>query len=135
MEFFKGFSLLEAIIAIFILSVGVLTALYMFPLAAKTVDSSKAMLSAGLLAQEKIEEISALSYDELIIGNVVEPAFAPPLQNFYRETSISYVDPLSGLLEVSQDTGLKKVEIAVFWQSSLTGGLKNVKISTIASKR
>jgi prepilin-type N-terminal cleavage/methylation domain-containing protein len=131
----KGFSLIEAMIAIFILSVGILAVLFMFPLGSKTISSSRDRLIADLLAQQEIEKISVLSYGEFLVGNTIENSLPEPFSRFKRETKVVYIDPSLNLSEVLQDKGAKKIEIVVSWQDSLISGLKSVNITTIISQK
>lgn len=133
--FSKGFSLIEAMVAIFILSVGILAVMFMFPLGSKTISSSRDRLIADLLAQQEIEKMSVLSYGEVLVGDTIENSLPEPFSRFSKETKVSYIDPSANLSEVLQDKGAKKIEIIVSWQDSLISGSKSANITTIISQK
>ena len=79
----NAFTLIETIIAIFILAVGITAVLTMFPLGIQIVNSSKMATIATHLAQEKIEEIISTPYGE--ISDESEPTLASPFNAYSRE--------------------------------------------------
>ena len=129
----RGFSLVELMVAIFILSVGILGILAVFPLGTKLVKSSEAAAVGAELAQEKIEELAYLSYDEISVGQEDE-TFSAPFDNFHRQTRIVYVDPSDDFSEVENDIGIKKIEVTVFWGLSFIGE-RDIKLSTLISEK
>ncbi len=131
----EGFTLIELIIAIFILSVGISAVLIMFPLGIQTVKSSEMVTTAAQLGQEKIEEISSKQYEEISIGTTTEASLPSPFNTYKREVKTNYVDPILNLQETSTDEGIKKIEVTVFWKSPLGITEKNIKITTLISKR
>lgn len=133
--FYNGFTLIESLVAIFILSIGILAVLIMFPLGIKIIDSSKMMATGIQLGQEKIEEIISLPYEAIIVGEQIETELPLPFTHYKRETRITYIDPLLTLQETNTDTGAKKVEITVSWQTSLITNRKSIELTTIISKK
>jgi len=106
-----GFTLIETIIAIFILAVGITAVLTIFPLGIQIVNSSKMVTTATYLAQEKIEEIISTPYGE--ISNESEPTLASPFNAYSRETGVTYFDPDNPGVTSSEDTGIKKIKVTV----------------------
>lgn len=131
----KGITLIELLVAVFILSVGVFAVITIFPFGAKLIRSSEMTAEAVMLAQEKIEESSAESYSDIAVGTFNEPSLLPPFENFSVEKKVSYVDPSSEMQEIAADKGIKKVEVTVSW-SLLLGVLQNsVKLSALICQK
>lgn len=130
----NGFTLIESLVAIFVLSVGILAILTMFPLGMKIINSSKTTAVGIQLGQEKIEEIISLSYEAISVGENIENEMPSPFNFYRRETRITYIDPSSGLQEIDNDKGAKKVEVTVYWQP-LIANRKIIELTTIISKK
>lgn len=101
-----------------------------FPLGTYLQKSGQLNTIAVQLAQAKMEEINFNSYDEVAAGTTEEdygsiPSFLP----FKRSTEISFFDPDNPDVPPAGDLGIKKVEISVFWHSSLGINEKEVKIA------
>jgi prepilin-type N-terminal cleavage/methylation domain-containing protein len=131
----RGFTLIELMIAIFILSVGILAVFLMFPLGIQIMKSSEMATIGTQLSQEKVEEVISCSYEIISVGLTTESPLPPPFDAYRRETRVSCVDPLLGLQEVATDQGIKKIEVTVFWKSPLGITEKSIKIETLISKR
>ncbi len=126
--------MIESTVAIFVLSIGILAILTMFPLGIKVIGSSKTNAVGIQLVQEKIEEIISLSYENISVGESVENQLPPPFSSYSRETRITYIDPALNLQETDDDKGAKKIEVTVYWNSSLLSG-EVVGFSTIISEK
>lgn len=129
----KGFTLIETMTAVFILSVGICGVLVIFPLSLKIIRSSDLATKAVGLAQEKIEEISSNDYDSIAVGTASEN-LSSPFNMFTRQTTISYVDPANGMQDSVSDTGIKKIAVTISWSSLLSAGQQNLAISGLISK-
>lgn len=135
----KGFTILELLITIFVLSIGIVGFLQAFPLGTHIAKTSQMTTIATQLAQAKMEEQIPKSYDEISIG-IIESKhqLASPFESYQRETKVSCVDPeleLSEVVNCSPDPGIKKIEVTVFWKSSLGVTEKNIRIASLISKR
>lgn len=66
----RGFSLLELMVALIVLSIGVLAVARLFPAGTRGQTQDKLQATAGYLAQEEIERLGGLAFDdaELSIG-------------------------------------------------------------------
>lgn len=62
----RGFTLIEAVIAIFVTVVGLISIAGMFSLAMKTNASSRNFTTATTLAQDKLEQLGAVSFQRLV---------------------------------------------------------------------
>lgn len=129
----KGFTFLEAMIAILVLTIGIVAVLQVFSLALSLEKSNQMRTQATFLSQEKTEEISSQAYGDIVTGTEIEDPLSSPFEKFSRETKISYLD--ANLQETTIDTGLKKIEVIVWWKSPLRIGEKNVKLVSLITKR
>lgn len=129
----KGFTLLEAMIAILVLTIGIVAVLQIFPLALSIEKASQMRTQAIELAQEKIEEKTSKSYWDIPTGTSTEAELSSPFEDFSRETKVSFVD--SDFQESPSDTGLKKIEVTVSWEFPLRIGEKQVKITTLITEK
>ena len=130
-----GFTLIEVIVAIFILSTGILAVLAIFPLGIQIMDFSETVTTSNYLAGSKIEEVISLSYPDISVGDITETSLPYPFSEYRRETKISYVDPTNNFQEVPNDTGIKKIEVTVSWSSALKINKKSIELSTFIIQR
>jgi len=131
----NGFTLIEVLVAIFILSIGVLSVFGIFPLGIQIVGSSKMASVAVYLGEAKIEETIFIPYEQISIGTTTELALPSPFSSYGRETKVSYVDPVLDLEEVANDTEVKKIEVTVSWKSPVGLTEKSIELVTLISKR
>jgi len=129
----KGFTLIEALIAIFVLTIGISAVLTMFPFGLQVGNFSQMTTMASQLAQAKTEEIVSKSYSDISLGTIIEDPLDSPFESFSRETEVTYVD--SSLEYSAVETGLKKVKITVSFNSSLKISKKSVEIITLIAER
>ena len=133
--FKNGFTLVELIIAIFILIVGIVAVFQSVPLGFKVGKSAQMTTVAAQLGQGEIEEIISKSYNEISIGTIGKIPFDHPYDFYQREIRTSYVDPNNNLQETGSDLGIKKIEITIFWKSPLGVSEKSFKIASLITKR
>jgi len=137
----EGFTLVELVIAIFILAAGILVVFAMFPVGIQIMRSSKMSTVAAHLGEAKIEEIISMSYEKIPLGIVTENyEEISGFGAYKRVIMISCVDP--NLEEVACDYDpinnpdpIKKIEAAVFWKSALKVTEKNIELLTLISKK
>ena len=141
----KSFTLIELLIAIFILAVGIVGVLQAFPLGTRIASFSKMSTVATQLAQAKIEEEISKSYAEILCNATLPPCQTPktrvstdpqnPFYHYWRKMRLDYVNPAAGLATTTSDTGIKKIEVVVFFKSPLGVSEKEVKITSLISRR
>ena len=120
----RGFSLIELIITIIVISVGVLGLIGALSFTTSRSISAELMTTTTLLAQERMEELigdkrsGGYGTASLDIGTTTDPAFAGPYADYTRTVEICYVD--SDLLNPdcdpappNVDTGYKRMTITV----------------------
>jgi len=139
----KAFTIVESLIAVFILTVGFLAVCQIFPFNLRINKSSEMKTKAIKIAQSKVEELNAMSYDEVNCSGTAPPcveeeAEAPEDSAFRRVTSIKFANPQNNFQEpspVSTDTEIKKIEITVSWDSVWGEGEDDVKIFLLISRK
>lgn len=134
----RGFTIIEAMIAIAVLTMGILVLVKIFPLALKISRSAEQSTIAMNLAQSKAEELFFLDYDSINIGIIETKSRLSddpddPFYQYQRQTIVEYVD--SDLQSSVSDTGMKKITIAVFWRHPLLLGEKSVGLETLISHK
>ncbi|MGC9031570.1 MAG: type IV pilus modification PilV family protein [Minisyncoccia bacterium] len=110
-----GFTILEALIAISVLTLGIVFVIYIFPVALNLEENNKIKTQSIFLASEKMEELFSKSYKDVSIGTTTESSLDFPFEKFSRQTRITFID--KNFSEISQDKGLKKIEITVFYNT------------------
>jgi len=130
----KSFTLIEVLIAIFILTVGILAVFAIFPLGIQIASSSKMATVATYLAQEKIEEVISKSYDEISDATFPDELSLPsPFSAYKRETEVTCFDPNGSSPPNCSDgdTGIKRIEVTVSWGTAT----KEIELVTLISQR
>jgi len=115
----NSFTLIEVLISVFILTVGIITILNIFPLGLQIRKGAELSAVASWLAQEKIEEISSLSYGDIAQGPIeIRHYLDPPYNHYEREAMVSCITgtDLSPVSCNAQPVPLKKAKVTVYWQ-------------------
>ncbi|MEA1963477.1 MAG: hypothetical protein U9M94_04565 [Patescibacteria group bacterium] len=133
-----GISLLELSIAIAILITSLLPLTQAFPYSSSIINSAKNDTTASYLAQEKIEEIISLGYENIGIDTIearhsLGTATSSYLYIFERETVVNYVD--ADLQNSLTDTGLKKISATIYYNDKISNNEKTFTISTLLVAR
>lgn len=129
----RGFTFLEVMVAVLILTIGIVAVLQIFPVGLNVERTSQMTTQGSLLAQEKIEEFTSKAYQDVPVGTETEGSLTSPFEKFSRETKITYVN--ADLQETGSNTGLKKIEVTVSWLSPLRIGDKEVKLITLIAEK
>jgi len=108
----KGFTIVEVLAGIVILSIGIIAVVNLFPSSTRVVTHFQKQTQAIYLAQSKLEEVNSIEYDDLTVG-IIEPKHEVQ-SGFQRQTQVSLVD--GDLAESDTDVGLKKITVTVFWK-------------------
>lgn len=133
-----GISLLEAIIAIAVLALAILSITQVFPLVLKMSRIAEQTTIAANLAQAQAEYLHYLSYDGITAG-VFEARHrlatdpANPFYQYERQTVVNYVD--GNLANSATDTGLKKISITIYWQSAYLNKEKSFPLTFLVSEQ
>ena len=126
----KGFTLVEVLVAVFILAVGISAVLVIFPSGLRVARSSKMATVAVYLAQEKIEEIISQPYAG--ISSEAKQTLSSPFSAYSRKTEITCFDPNGELVpNCPDDTGIKEIKVTVSW--GIAG--KEIELTTLIGRR
>jgi hypothetical protein len=130
----KGFTIIEATLAIIILMVGFFAVMEFFPFAMKIIGDSQSLAIASNLTLSKVEEISSTPYDNISIGMIeakhkISNDSESYLNNYERETYAEYLD--SNLNPSLTDNGLKRVTVITYWKSPIISNEKSTQIDII----
>lgn len=134
----QGISMIEAILAVAVLTIGILVIVTLFPFALKISKSSEQETIAADLAQAKIEEIFSLGYNDISNG-IVEArhhlASDPqnPFYDYERQTVVQLVN--GNLANSATDLGLKKVTVTVFYKTPMLNSSSSLPVSIIISQK
>lgn len=133
----EGFTLIELLVATFILTIAISGVLSAFPLGVKMGNSAQLSSVASQLAQAKIEEIISKPYDEIAVGTETEDyGFAPDTPYYKRAAEVSCYDPNGPALSSDcPDTGIKKINVILYWRSVLGVAERNLNIVTLVVKK
>jgi type IV pilus assembly protein PilV len=114
----SGFTLMEVLVAMLILTVGLLG---MAALITGIINSNKLsnrISTATVLAQDKMEDIKRIGYSNAV--SETKASMSSPYDNYEREVTVTPNSPSSGM---------KTVNVIVYWESS-----KSVSLQTILSQ-
>ncbi len=118
----KGFSLFELLLAIVLLSIGLVALVNAFSTGLLESSEAKHFAVAKNLAEERLEEIRNLSYaNVLLIPGTREPVLG--FEDFDRQVNVTDTQPVV--------PGLKQVQIDVFWQAK--GGEVSISLYSYVS--
>lgn len=132
----KAFTLIEIMIALFVVSVGVYGVLSAFPLAVDMQKTSQKNTVAVYLCQEKIEDIISDSYDEIALQDSMEDyGFDLDHPGFKRITKVTYFDPDNPSVVPASDLGIKKIEVTVARETYFVFGQEDIKLITLVAER
>lgn len=157
----KGFTLVEVLIALTILSVGILGIAGLAGTAVKTSGHSQAMTQANNLAQKKLEALLSVDYLNLEVDDSTSPitelrrdctqtsaAINRPVytctpttatetvgtRSFGWSYTVTYIDVNgNGVANQNQD-GLKRVDVTVSWTDAIWKATKSLTVTTMRSR-
>ena len=134
----NGLSLIEIIVAFTILTIVCISLVQSFPFGLSINKTAESATIASYLAQDKIEELHSLGYDNIITGVIEEKHFlsndpASYLYNFQRQTKVNCVD--GNLLNSGENTGMKKISATIYYTSAISRTETSYNITTLISKK
>lgn len=133
----RGFSLVEMIIAMAVLSVAFFGLMRAFPLGISMNTSSKNETKASYLAQEKIENLFSQGYNNIATGTIESKhrLSGDPSEDLYyyqRETEVIWID--GDLNPTSSDSGMKRIDTTVYYPEGANKREQSFELNTIISK-
>lgn len=127
---FPGFTLLEVLIAVFILELGLLGIAGFYASSFKIIKTARNETIAANLASGVLDEQLAVSYDNIHSIERAPYSSSGLFSNWDKKVDITYVD--ENLAEQPGDTGMKKILVTVYWQE--VTGEKSFQTATIKAK-
>lgn len=129
----RGFSFIEALFALVILSFGFVGILSLYSMMDGNSGNDEMKLIASKLASEKVEQLLAtkasVGYENINTGTSSEQISYDNL-SFQRQTVVNYVEG-SDLKTVSgSDTGFKRIDVTINWNN---GSTQNVSVMSLIS--
>lgn len=132
--FQKGFTFIETMLAVVVLTIGIIVVVQTFSLALNIERYNQMETQAVFLAQSKIEEQASQTYQNIdCCGVYSEDNLEAPFDNFSRLTTVYYLDEY--LATTTMDTGLKKIKVMVTWPSFLKIRKNEVVLTSLSAKR
>lgn len=135
---YNGFTLIEVMVALGIFSLITLALISVFIYALRINKETENQTVAAYAAQEQMETMLSHAYNA-ISGGTVEPkarlADDPDDYRypFWRQTEVAYVN--DDMTSAGSDTGMKRIDVTVFWEGTLSGGEKSYVLTTLVSGR
>ena len=134
----NGLTLIEIMVAISKMSFSFISIMYAFPFGTAINKRANSATTASHLAQQKVEELRSLGYDNIIVGTVESKTrlslnSSSYLYHFQREASVDYVD--SNLDDSVADLGIKKISTTVYYDDAISKAEKGYSIVTLISQR
>lgn len=131
-------SLIEIMVALLILTVAFIGLTQSFPFSQTLIKTAENSTKAAYLAQNQLEQLLALNYNNLPVGTVeakqrLANDSANYLYYFQRQTTVSYLD--SNWQSSVSDTGMKKISITVYYTNSISKKENSYSLSALASQR
>lgn len=131
-----AFTFLELLIAVSLFSVGILSVLKIFPVNRRFLTQSANTTQAAYLAQEEIETVRAVAYDDLDVGTLeaqhaLGASTGDPFGQYQRQTVVSLID--TNWAATATDSGLKKVVTTITWTEH--GIARSYQLATYVSKQ
>jgi len=133
-----GLSIIEIMVAFSILVVAFVGIAQAFPFSLSINKTAENSTIASYLAQDKIEELFSLGYDDMGLGvvEIKQPLDDDPdnyLYRYQRQAKIDYVD---GNLTISViDTGMKKMAVTVYFINAISNQEQSYNITTLISRK
>lgn len=130
----KGITLIEAMVAVFVLTLGIVGILHMFPIGIQTVFLAQTNSVAIKLAQEGKEEMISRPYVDIV--SVPRQTLSPPFGAYSREIMVTCFDPNgTALMPNCPETGIRRIEVMVFWRSPVGAVEKSVNLVGLITNR
>lgn len=131
-------SLIETMVALLILMVAFISLIQSFPFSQNMVKTAENSTKASYLAQNELEQLLALNYDNVPVGTIeakqrLSGDSSNYLYDFQRDTTVNYLDS-NWQISVS-DTGIKKISVTVYYTDSISKKENSYTVSTLVSQR
>jgi len=131
----RGFTLIEVLIAIFVLEIGLLGIASFYSSSFKITRQARNETIASNLASGLLDDETALTYDNIPALPGARLPYSTdqssPFQTWDKRIDVAYID--DNLVEKTTETNMKKITVTVYWQDP--SGEKSFQTATIKAKR
>ncbi|MEI6288059.1 MAG: prepilin-type N-terminal cleavage/methylation domain-containing protein [bacterium] len=137
----SGITILEVAVALAVLLIGILAVAKIFPLSIKINQAADQGTVAINLAQAEMEQVFAMSYDNILPVIEAKHTLASTTDNpfyFYsREAKSEFVniDTDGNMITPATDTGLKKITVSVYYKNQASNAIKKTDLIMLISKK
>lgn len=129
----KGFTLIELILAIFVLEIGLLGVASFYMYSSGVTKLARQETTASNLAIGLLDEQLSLSYLSLAVGHGTPVPYsnnpASPFVNYQKKVDVAYLDAYLAETYSLPDTHMKKIVITIYW--TYNNEEKNYQIASI----
>lgn len=134
----SGFTLVEIMVAFFVLTVGLVAVSGTFPVGIKVGSESENQSTVSYASQQKLEELISKPYSEIATGTIeAKHVFSDdPTSDLYklkRETIITLLD--QNFNSTTTDIGLKKATVNVYYTNSVSKLEKKISSYLLISRK
>jgi prepilin-type N-terminal cleavage/methylation domain-containing protein len=132
----RGFTLVEAMVALAVFGAFTSLMVTIFPLARKIVTSGNQLTVAADLMQAKIESLRQIPYGDLTVGtyesNVhADTSTTSPYYKFTHTVTVTRID--DNLNTAGNETGLKLIQLTTTWVDPLRGSLSKTLYTIVTT--
>lgn len=114
----RGFTIIEVLIALFILEVGILGVGSLFASSFNIIKTARMETIATNLGSGLMDEMIANSFENVAVGTVARQKYSPdlasPFNNYDYQIDVSYID--GGLNPSVVPTEMKKITVTIYWK-------------------
>lgn len=136
----RGFTLVEVVVSVAIFTIMVMALFNLFNVVYRNIKNNKAILLANGIAQEKLEIVRGMSFDDIKTDTGWLPAGPIPSVTYIEKggitftisTDISFVDnPFDGVgVDDTFPFDYKNVRVKINWRNAVTGNIEEIAMST-----
>lgn len=129
-----SFTLIEVLLAIFVLEIGLLGIAGFYTYSFKVARYARNETTAANLASGLLDEQLAISYDNLAVGAGTKTGYTTdvndPFYSWQKKIDMAFID--SNLIEQPIDTHMKKITVTIYWQQD--GAEKSFQTASIKAE-
>ncbi len=118
----KAFTLVEILLAVFILEIGLLGVAGFYAKSLNISKTARNETTASNLASGLLDEQLENNYSNLSVGEGTKTRYSSdsndPFYNWHQKTDIAYIDSNLSASYSEPDTNMKKVTITIYWMEN-----------------
>ena len=140
----RGFTLVEVMVAVAVAAVMFLSVLSLLSQQARVVAKTQERLYVSRVLESRLEEMRDLTFNEIAaLSSPITFAVVPDIDVYGKTINQAVADPefrrtlqsASGTVTISDvQTDLKRIEVAVTWNSAIQGNQVTMKTATYVTR-